>query len=313
MRKISCNLCGGSDSILLFSSRDRSVKKEDPTEFLVVQCGTCGLSYLNPQPDVNELKPFYEGNYYTHIVAAPIITSLERWMLYKIIRWVKRKLLYNDRRFVLPTPLSKGKLLDVGCGKGNYIIEYRKRYPEWEYYGVEPDPNAARIAAGIPSVRISNSTLKDAQFQPDFFDVIFMSHSLEHTSNPRETLAECFRILKQGGVLIIRVPNFGSIAASVFGKYWVAVDVPRHLYHFTEHTLGMMLHGVGFQKVQIRKGSLDGSIINSIHYVLGTTRRVRKETIFSLIGNYIKKPVNWCIGITGLGGELKINAFKERR
>jgi len=96
-------------------------------------------------------------------------------------------------------------------------------------------------------LNIFNGELNDAKFPSNFFDVIVMNHVLEHLFNPKETLQEVSRILKPDGLLIIGIPNIDSYAARVFGKYWSAMEIPRHLYHFSVKTLKLLLSENNFE------------------------------------------------------------------
>ncbi len=79
----------------------------------------------------------------------------------------------------------------------------------------------------------------------------------EHLYDPAATLAEIRRILAPGGLLVLAVPDAGSLDARIFGPRWTGYDVPRHLYTFDRHTLDRMLNRAGFQVV--RRRCLDSS------------------------------------------------------
>ena len=74
-----------------------------------------------------------------------------------------------------------------------------------------------------------------------------MWHVIEHLTGPRRVLTDIHRILKPGGRLLLELPNYDGYARAVFGTYWAALDVPRHLYHFTPATLDALLRRVGFR------------------------------------------------------------------
>ncbi|MGB8225629.1 MAG: methyltransferase domain-containing protein, partial [Sedimentisphaerales bacterium] len=65
--------------------------------------------------------------------------------------------------------------------------------------------------------------------------------------DPLSLLRECGRILKNKGLLIVAVPNFGGLESQLLGTNWFQVDAPRHLYHFTRETLNKTLHAAGFE------------------------------------------------------------------
>jgi len=73
-----------------------------------------------------------------------------------------------------------------------------------------------------------------------------MWHTLEHMRDIPYTLRHAARLLKPGGSLLIAVPDFGGFQAAVFGKRWLHLDVPRHLYHFDAGSLHYCLASAGF-------------------------------------------------------------------
>lgn len=307
MKKVPCNFCLSDETSLLFATKDLSVRVNSSEEFLVRQCRKCGLVFLSPQPSYEELASYYSGDYYTHIKNS-LQTPTSGF--YKALRWFKKKLL-DEKKFRLPTNLKRGRFIDVGCGKGNYIVEYKKQYPEWEFYGTEPDQAVAQIAKEIPSIEIFNGFLQDARYQDDFFDIVIMNHSFEHMPNPSETMREIFRILKHGGKVIVRVPNFGSTAARIFRQYWAHLDVPRHIFHFTEKTLGAIMVAAGFKILYSKKRAISGSVQQSISNFLNIKTVVRRETTFHILGNYLRRPIGAIVTALRLGGELEFIATKE--
>jgi hypothetical protein len=78
------------------------------------------------------------------------------------------------------------------------------------------------------------------------FDAITMWHVLEHVPALDFTLKFCKEKLCDSGVLVIALPNHLSLDAKYYGAYWAAYDVPRHLYHFDEKTVGALLDKHGF-------------------------------------------------------------------
>jgi 2-polyprenyl-3-methyl-5-hydroxy-6-metoxy-1,4-benzoquinol methylase len=98
--------------------------------------------------------------------------------------------------------------------------------------------------------------VSDAGYADGYFDVVTMWHVIEHVHDPKGTLAELHRIMKPGGLLVISTPNLWSWDARGFGRYWVGLDAPRHLYVFSPATLEHLLQQVGFQMERIRSFSL---------------------------------------------------------
>jgi SAM-dependent methyltransferase len=103
-----------------------------------------------------------------------------------------------------PHLVSKMKVLDAGCGHGNYIIdEYRSRIHQ--AVGVDIDRQAVRKNVCLDKVVIAN--LEDLPFEDEYFDVVLSLWVLEHLENPLPVLSQLYRILKKRGVFIFVTPN----------------------------------------------------------------------------------------------------------
>ena len=123
-----------------------------------------------------------------------------------------------------------GRVLDVGCGRGVLLQEFRRR--GWEVQGTELSESAASYARQTLKIPVEIGDLEAIGFPPNYFDAITLWHVLEHVADPRALLAEIRRILKPDGVLLVAVPNFGSLEARVSKDKWFHLDVPRHVTHF---------------------------------------------------------------------------------
>ncbi len=139
--------------------------------------------------------------------------------------------------------MENGRILDVGCGSGKFLRWLKDH--GWDVYGVELSGKAAQNAAKS-GLDVFCGELPDAGFPPHYFDVILINQVLEHVHDPMAMLKEANRLLKDGGKLIVGVPNVASYESRIFGKYWSPLDIPRHLYHFSFPVLKAMLHEAGF-------------------------------------------------------------------
>ncbi len=132
--------------------------------------------------------------------------------------------------------IPNGRYLDVGCGKGTFLYTMKRINPSGEYYCVKPG-NFDEEDTKAHGLNVMRKTLEDAHYPDDYFDVITLNHVFEHVPNPSETMKELKRILKPGGILIIAVPNLNSLAYKIFGKFFYQLDVPRHLFHYSDKHL----------------------------------------------------------------------------
>jgi 2-polyprenyl-3-methyl-5-hydroxy-6-metoxy-1,4-benzoquinol methylase len=265
---VPCAICGSDAAPEVFWGRDRLCGL--PGEFRVVQCTTCSLVYLNPRPNRGALRDFYPSQYPSH---QPVVSRGSRpqsWARRRAkawaVRWYTSGLDFDPGQvretlggiedfpphFIygfFPTKPG-GRLLDVGCGSGLYLHAFQRL--GWEACGVEISAPVAEQARQTLGLRIFTGVLEEARFPDGHFDVVTLLHVLEHLPDPVGTLREVSRILKPEGIVVLAVPNFRSAGALIFRSYWFPLDVPRHLYHFSAHTLWNLLTKVdGIRPVRV--------------------------------------------------------------
>jgi SAM-dependent methyltransferase len=165
----------------------------------------------------------------------------------------------NEMRDMYISDLTPGRLLDVGCGNGLFL----KRMSDlgWIAQGVETDTRSARVARETYGFEVYGGTLQDAGFPADSFDAITMSHVIEHLRDPLLVLAECRRILKPGGVLVVTTPNYKCLGHRCFGRRWLGLDPPRHLYVFSRKSLDLMANRTGFSRPKTRTSAARADMI----------------------------------------------------
>lgn len=131
----------------------------------------------------------------------------------------------------------RGRLLDVGCSLG-YMLEEAEKIG-WEAHGVElsEDAVAKARARGIKNIEVKDIVHID--YPDGFFDVIVMTHVLEHLDDPFAYLGKMARWLKEGGILYVSVPNFSSHSAKRDGKDWTTLVPGEHISQFTARALTM--------------------------------------------------------------------------
>jgi SAM-dependent methyltransferase len=94
--------------------------------------------------------------------------------------------------------------------------------------------------------------LKEQALPDAHFDVILMSHVIEHLPDPLDELIECRRILKPSGSIVIATPNARGLGHLAVGRHWLGLDPPRHLQIFTAKALTRLLAMSGFRPLQVR-------------------------------------------------------------
>jgi SAM-dependent methyltransferase len=214
-----------------------------PGAFTVTTCTECGSGATLPFLPASELGQFYPEGYYAY-------TLPEGWparaLALALIRRRGDKALRSSPLNVLAS-MPTGKLLDVGCGRGDIGSAFIAR--GWTVSGIEPSEDAC-IAARERNINAFAGTLEEAPFPREHFDAILFQHSLEHVAVPQEDIHRALELLCPGGVLIVSVPNFGSWQRRRFQADWRHLDVPRHRTHFSSSGLQQLLVGAGFAQTE---------------------------------------------------------------
>lgn len=277
---MTCNFCGDKNYKLIYNLRD--IRRKLTTEYQLVACENCGLLYLFPTPEKQDLDAIYSQDYPCFIGAIEDSSS-------SIARWAQNYGL-NRRCNAIIKQKKSGVLLDVGCSTGYFLNQIRK-YNNWQVIGIEPAIEAAQFARDRYRLEIHTTGLLDTHFPPSHFDVVTMWDVLEHTHNPYEHLKEIFRILKPDGLLVIKVPDPSSIEAKFFGQYWLGYDAPIHLFGFPPKVLTRQLNLIGYDDIQSQKlGSDYATFMSSLNLWL-TGHRVNKfsTTIEKLSRSHIAR------------------------
>jgi 2-polyprenyl-3-methyl-5-hydroxy-6-metoxy-1,4-benzoquinol methylase len=238
-----------------------------PGVWNLFRCDSCNLLWLNPRPAADDIAKCYR-DYHTHVEASvPRFADLRRRLRNSALRRHFGYLHLDDPHFgfflrLLTTvgPLrvrvawrimflswlpNGNKLLDVGCGRGDYLALMKEL--GWKVSGVEPDPVAARLARQRLAADVRVGTLEEAGFPGSSFDAVTMGHVIEHVVHPLQTLKRCFELLRPGGRLAVIAPNISSLGHKLYGRSWRGLEPPRHLVLFSPAALKQAVERVGFR------------------------------------------------------------------
>ncbi|PDW01079.1 class I SAM-dependent methyltransferase [Candidatus Chloroploca asiatica] len=236
---VACWLCGARQANRWQTTHDYMVPSAE--EYTYVRCKQCGLVYLNPRPTWAERDAHYTTSYRGyHRLATEPAPDQRQSMAYGL----------RKRWRILTRHSTGGCLLDVGCGGGDFL-HWMRQQPAWQGYGLERVTTMAYAARATYGLNIVLGDLLEAGFAPATFDAITLWTVLEHLADPAAGLAACARLLRPGGILIVRTVNDNSLGRRLFGGCWVGYDAPRITVVFTPHTLRMMLAQSGFTVIEM--------------------------------------------------------------
>jgi SAM-dependent methyltransferase len=239
MESVACVLCCSAERDVVRAARDRlDGSGARAADFRLVRCRSCGLVYLDPRPTPGEMPAYYPDVYHTQADVRRLVPRLEE--AYRLRQHAEVVAWLAARR------PARGRLLDVGCGAGELLAALRN--DGWEVQGLEPSPPGAARGRSRHHLDIVEGTLEEADLPAGAYDVVVLSAVLEHLHDPLGGLERARGLLADGGlVAVLFLPMVDSLQARLFGSRWLALDVPRHLYHFTPATFELAVRRAGLR------------------------------------------------------------------
>ncbi len=226
-----CPICGADNRVAFAFERNGNT---------IYSCGRCSLEFAFPQPTDDTLSSIYSSAYF---LGSRDEASVERQRALK--RATAKLYLDSMAAFIRP---RKPKLLEVGCGSGDFLIEAQSR--GFEVEGLEYSEHAARSAnerLGRSAVRVGS--LEKGSLPSAAYDVIAAFDVIEHLRDPKQA-AECLRdVLKSGGIVAIVTPSLDSWSRRALGRYWMEYKT-EHLTYFSQRSLKQLLETTGFENVR---------------------------------------------------------------
>lgn len=229
---VPCPLCGAERFEQLYVERG---------SIGVVQCRECELIYASPRMKNPEHVYWGQADHYAR----------EARLIFEGKAVHHRDQNYRDDLELLRRFRPAGKLLDVGTSMGFFLRHASTG--GWDVTGLDPSPSLSALAREKFGLNVVNGFLQDARFPDESFDIITMTDVFEHVAEPRLLLREAWRVLRPGGVVLVKVPNglFNLAKLRVLQALGQAdrfdiFDAHEHVVHYSEKTLRRMLEQGGF-------------------------------------------------------------------
>ena len=271
-----CPVCESSAIHPLLTVKDHSVSGE---EFVIWQCSQCSLRFTQDVPDETTIGPYYQSpNYISH-------SNTDKGLLNKLYQRVRKFTLRQKASLIIRNTSAQGSILDIGAGIGAFLDRMKKS--QWQITGIEPDEGARAQAKNLFGIDLLNTPALQ-QLPHNSYDAITLWHVLEHVESLHEYVEKLKALLKPGGKIFIAVPNYTSTDAHIYGNYWAAYDVPRHLYHFTPKAMNILMQKHGLRIIATKPMWFDAFYISL------------------LSSKYRKGKTGWiAAGISGLRSNLR--------
>lgn len=242
IEKPNCIFCGNPLSIPILTDISANGITCNLSE-----CADCEIGMAHPFPSDQKLSSLYStGSYRTD--GGTRFNVLVEYLIY-LGSVVKRKRIENHSNI--------GKILDVGCGRGLFMDIMRQG--GWEAIGSELNKETASYAEQTYGLKVYPGNITDYSLAPESFDAINVCGVLEHLKEPDEVLTECHKLLKNDGLLVVLVPDIRSFEFKLGKENWFHLDLPFHLFHFSEKGLVRLLQKEGFKIKKIKRFHLEYS------------------------------------------------------
>jgi 2-polyprenyl-3-methyl-5-hydroxy-6-metoxy-1,4-benzoquinol methylase len=259
LRNESCPICESENRLLLGKPgriSDAFKKYSETGEVNVVRCLDCSGKYIYPMMYFSEefRKELYNLDYFSSNGALEDFKNMGE----KITIMAAVKKLYGEPR---------GKaMLDIGCGTGEFLKAGADA--GFNVTGIDVDSTTTDYITKKYGFRAVTGLLGPETFPQHSFDVVVLSHVIEHLQRPIELLGTIHSILKPNGLFVMCTPNSDSLGEEihhVYGRlrhdrskcYYLSPFInPYHIIGFNRKSAHRILERCGFavEYFKVRSG-----------------------------------------------------------
>ncbi|MBI3259264.1 MAG: class I SAM-dependent methyltransferase [Ignavibacteriae bacterium] len=203
------------------------------------QCLNCSLFFLRDMPHYDDTIDYYASSY---VLQNNITTTNYHYERRRIARLPEQIFLLSKLISLLPPRVA---MIDIGCDRGFFLDEARRF--GYKVLGIEPSISAREACntIGIPVL----PSLDEVKGQ---FDCVVMWHSLEHFPEPAKTIRQINGLISKGGILAVRVPDFGSFWSRLLRHRWKWFQPHQHYVHYNVASLEYLLKHHGYEIISLK-------------------------------------------------------------
>lgn len=238
---VGCLVCG-AEGEFKFSQRDYSCGL--PGDFGQRWCEKCEIFFQSPRPNEKSSSDYYLKSYTPYQKASEGIAE-------KVGRWLG---ISQYRQNLVRRLVGDGRILDVGCGNGEFLNLLEGR---WEKFAMDLEEHARFDSP----VRFFEGRIDRNRPDLQSLDVITLWHAFEHLYDPKKALQYIAEMLRPGGYLLIAVPEPACLERRVFGRYWIGWDPPRHVATYSERSINAFFRQAGLHMVAAPPDICNGAML----------------------------------------------------
>ena len=238
--EVQCVVCQSKDNATLF---DRGRFNE---VFTTVVCKKCGFVFISPRATYTKTSEYYLKGGYRRQESIDInkIDVNEKMKKATIGYERAQKQFQEFENYYKDRLESGGKVLDVGANLGHFLSFMKGA--NWDVLGVDPDEFHSLVAMQHFGIKIEVAMYEQISFPEKHFDVIVLSHILEHCDEPNTTVIKIFKELKDNGLLYLEVPCIERPYNGNLDRFFWK----PHLNYFSVNTLSALLANNGFKVIK---------------------------------------------------------------
>ena len=239
-RPASEPVCGVCESQALNLIHDQRGSRYFPRR--IYRCRRCGYAFVHPMPDRETLQRLYaDPGYFTERASPGQAGQVNLGQLQRA----------ESRLDWLRPWLTDAKILDIGCGNGEFILKASER--GLDVHGLEISPAAAHTAAALSGAQVYVDDPQGLALTGARFDLISAWDVIEHIPDPAGFIRACVSLLNDHGLIALSTPNQRNYHGVLHGIRWKGYrDGPEHLHFFNKNTLGRLMRRNGFVCVRSR-------------------------------------------------------------
>ncbi len=249
-----CRICKSDSLKETFIAREMLEGSRDAFEyFICAECGTVQISSL-----LSDMSKYYNETYYSlgNKIAKNknyLVKQRDKTALLNRLTGIGNLLnyfypLYHEHQIVGKLLKPDSRLLDIGCGNGDFI-RLLYSYGLRNLTGIEPYINKSTVIGnGCEIIKAELDSLEGK------FDIVRIHHVLEHVVNPKGALEKIYNLLEPDGRVVLTIP----ISDYIFSKYKqnaYLVQAPHHFHLFTIEGIRNLAEENGFYVEQMSRNA----------------------------------------------------------